>query len=94
MSLTERVMQRKERINGYACSVATLLDTLDDAELAAFQTMMYGKSGLTEPSKSPKVRGWTEQEVFEATHAEGYKVAKNQINEHRGKRCRCYKARP
>lgn len=89
MSLADRATRRPSIVHGFPCSVAALLDTLEGDELAAFQTIMYGRPGLTEPRRPHK--GWTEREVFEALEAEGYKVAKNQINEHRGKRCRCYK---
>lgn len=89
MALADRATQRPESINGYPCSVAKLLDTLEGKELAAFQLIMYGRAGLTEPRID--FRGWTEREVFEVVTEEGYEVAKNQINEHRGKRCRCYK---
>ncbi|MGZ4520140.1 MAG: hypothetical protein ACXVGA_04270 [Mycobacteriaceae bacterium] len=89
MSLAERVTQRPETVHGYPCSVGQLVAALEGEELSALQTIMYGRPGLTEPARGYK--GWTEQEVFDAVTGEGYKVAKSQINEHRGKRCRCYK---
>lgn len=89
MSLAERAANRPVTINGYPCSVGTLLNDLDGPELAALQFILYGKPGLTEPTRG--YRGWNEREVFIAVTAEGYAVAKNQINVHRGKRCRCYK---
>jgi len=89
MALADRATQRPDTINGYPCSVANLMESLDGKELAAFQLIMYGRAGLTEPRTG--YRGWTEQEVFDVVTDEGYSVAKNQINEHRGKRCRCYK---
>lgn len=89
LSLAERVTQRPDVIiHGHPCSVGKLIASMDEAELAAFQQIMYGRSGLTEPARA--VRGWTEAQVFDAVVAEGYEVAKSQINEHRGKRCRCY----
>ena len=90
MALADRITQRPVGVNGSPCSVGVLLDSLDGGELAAFQLIMYGKKGLTEPDF--RYRGWTEREVFEVVTDEGYEVAKNQIHEHRGKRCRCYKA--
>lgn len=76
-------------MHGTPCSVGSLIASLEPSELAALQKIMYGRAGLTEPSGT--YRGWTEAEVFATVTAEGYKVAKNQINEHRGKRCRCYR---
>lgn len=89
MSLADRVTQKPETMHGTPCSVGTLIGSLEPTELAALQKIMYGRPGLTEPA--PAFRGWTEAEVFEAVTDEGYSVAKNQINEHRGKRCRCYR---
>jgi hypothetical protein len=91
VSLAERVTKRPEVINGYPCSVGKLIDdlTAEPEELATFQLIMYGRAGLTEPRRG--LKGWSERAVFEAVTAEGYAVAKNQINEHRGKRCRCYR---
>lgn len=92
MSLAERIAQPPETIHGHPCSVGKLiatLEALDGGELAAFQLIMYGKAGLTEPARGRK--GWTEREVFEAVTAEGYEVAQSQINTHRGKNCRCYR---
>lgn len=89
MSLAERVTQRPETTHGTPCSVGSLIASLDPAELVAFQTMMYGRGGLTQPTRGYK--GWTEAEVYKTATEEGYAVAKNQINEHRGKRCRCYR---
>lgn len=90
MSLADRIAQRPEAVNGFPCSVAGLMAAADErGELADLQRIMYGRAGLTEPRHD--ARGWTEREVYETVTAEGYDVAKNQINEHRGKRCRCYR---
>lgn len=90
MSLAERIADRPEAVNGYPCSVAGLIAQADErGELGDLQKMMYGRAGLTEPSSA--YRGMTERQIFEIVTAEGYDVAKNQINEHRGKRCRCYR---
>jgi len=90
MSLADRAKTKHDVIHGLNCSVGALIDSLDGDELAALQQIMYGRPGLTEPKRPHK--GWTEQQVFDAVTAEGYMVAKSQINEHRGKRCRCYRA--
>lgn len=92
MSLAARITDRPESINGYPCSVANLFADVEakgQAELAALQVIMYGRAGLNEPRHD--ARGWTEAEIFKTVTAEGYKVARNQINQHRGKRCRCYR---
>jgi hypothetical protein len=91
VSLAERVTRPPDTVHGYPCSVGKLMDDLaaQPEELATLQLIMYGRAGLTEPRLN--LKGWTEKAVFEVVTAEGYKVAKNQINEHRGKRCRCYR---
>jgi hypothetical protein len=91
MALADRITELPDTVRGYPCSVGALIDSLagDKDELAALQFLLYGRAGLTETTRGYK--GRYEREVFEAVTAEGYKVAKNQINEHRGKRCRCYK---
>ena len=90
MALADRATQQPTTVHGYPCSVGELMSRLEGGELAAFQLIMYGRSGLTEPARG--YRGWNEREVFDVVTDEGYTVAKNQINVHRGKRCRCYKA--
>lgn len=93
MALADKLAQRPDVIHGHACSVARLLERLEapglETELAAFETIMYGRAGLRETTRG--ARGWNERQVFEAVTEEGYEVAKSQINEHRGKRCRCYR---
>lgn len=91
MSLARSVADYEEPINGFPCSVGSLLASIESnpEELATFQRIMYGRPGLTEPRTGYK--GWTERAVFEVVVAAGLEVAKNQINEHRGKRCRCYR---
>lgn len=91
MSLVKSVAAYEEPINGFPCSVGSLMASLEStpAELAEFQRIMYGRPGLTEPRTGYK--GWTERAVFEVVTDAGLEVAKNQINEHRGKRCRCYR---
>lgn len=92
MALADRVTDRPDTIHGYPCSVGALLDSLEGDELAALQLILYGRAGLTETTRGHK--GWTEKQVYEAVTAEGYKVALNQINNHRGKNCRCYRGAP
>ena len=93
MALADKLAQRPDVIHGFACSVARLFERLEtpgaEAELAALETIMYGRAGLRETTRG--ARGWSEREVFNALADEGYEVAKSQINEHRGKRCRCYR---
>lgn len=90
MSLADRIAGRPEAVNGFPCSVAGLIAKAEErGELADLQRIMYGRAGLNEEARG--FRGMTERQVFEIVTAEGYEVAKNQINEHRGKRCRCYR---
>lgn len=92
MSLSSRINERPDTIQGYPCSVANLLaeaEAKGPEELAALQRIMYGKAGLTEPRAG--CRGWTEREIFDLVTSEGYEVARSQINTHRGKACRCYR---
>jgi len=90
VSLADRIADRPEAVNGYPCSVAGLIAKAEErGELADLQRIMYGRAGLTEEARG--FRGMTEREVYEIVTAEGYKVAKNQINQHRGKHCRCYR---
>lgn len=89
MALADRIHEAPDTIHGHPCSVGKLIDELPPSELAAFQLIMYGRAGLTKPRRG--IKGWTEAEIFEVIQAEGYKVAKSQINTHRGGKCRCYK---
>lgn len=91
MSLAQSVAAYEEPIHGFPCSVGSLIASLEATpdDLAEFQRIMYGRPGLTEPQ--PGCKGWTERAVFEVVTDAGLEVAKNQINEHRGKRCRCYR---
>lgn len=91
MSLAKSVAEYEEPINGFPCSVGSLIESLESKpdEMALLQKIMYGRPGLTETRQGYK--GWTERAVFEVVTNAGYEVAKNQINEHRGKRCRCYR---
>lgn len=89
MSLADRTTQQPDVVHGFPCSVAQLFSELEGEELAAFERIMYGRAGLRETTG--RYRGWTERQVFEVVVAEGYKVAQSQINQHRGKHCRCYR---
>lgn len=64
---------------GTPCSVGVLLASLEGEELDTFNDMLG----------SPEQRGWTASAIFEAVTAEGYKVSYQQINKHRGGKCRC-----
>lgn len=92
MALADRIANPPLTVHGVPCSVAKLIEDAaakGAKELADLQFIMYGRAGLTEPARGYK--GWTEREVFDAVTKEGYEVAQSQINEHRGKRCRCYR---
>jgi hypothetical protein len=93
VSLATRVNEVTEPINGYPCSVAALIGAVTARggadELAVLQRILYGKPGLTEPTRGH--RGLTERQVYEIVTAEGYDVAQTQINVHRGRKCRCYR---
>jgi hypothetical protein len=67
--------------SGHPCSVGVLIEELQEQpeELTALNLMLYGTKG----------RGWTAGRVYETLRAEGYIVSEQQINRHRGGRCRC-----
>lgn len=77
MALADRV--QPPSTTGTPCSVGLLLATLEGEELAALE-MMLG---------TPEQRGWTAAAIYDAVTAEGYTVSYQQINKHRGGRCRC-----
>lgn len=79
MSLAKRIQEPPSRIHGLPCSVGTLLDTLEGAELEALKTMLG----------TPEQRGWSQSAIFEALKDEGYEVGRQSINRHRGGTCRC-----
>lgn len=79
MALTDRIKERPETTTGKPCSVGVLISQLDPKELAALRVMLG----------TPEQRGWSEGEIYDALTAEGYEVARQSINRHRGGRCRC-----
>ncbi len=79
MALADRIKERREPTGGLPCSVGVLIAQLDPKELAALNTMLG----------TPEQRGWSEGEIYDALTAEGYEVARQSINRHRGRRCRC-----
>jgi hypothetical protein len=79
MALSERIKERPETMAGKPCSVGVLIAQLDPKELAALRVMLG----------TPEKRGWSEGEIYDALTAEGYEVARQSINRHRGGRCRC-----
>lgn len=81
MALSERIKHQPTDRRGLPCSVGTLLDQLDGAEHAALLEMLG----------TPEKRGWTQNDIYDALTAEGYSVARQSINRHRGGSCRCPK---
>jgi len=81
MALAERINQRPETIHGAPCSVGTLLATLDTEERDALLLMLG----------NPEKPGWTAGDIYDAVTAEGHWIGRQQINRHRGRRCRCFK---
>lgn len=68
-------------MHGKPCSIGSLLDQLDGAELAAFESMLG----------APESPGWPAAAVWEACRAEGYEIGLQSVNRHRGRRCRCFR---
>lgn len=81
MALAERINSRGPSTHGIPCSVGALLEQLADQpeELAALKLML----GTREK------HGWTQDQIYDALSAEGYKVGRQSINRHRGHKCRC-----
>lgn len=77
MALADR--KAPESKHGLPCSVGVLLDTLEGAELKAFQKML----GTSER------RGWPAGAIWEACRDEGHEIGLQSINRHRGGKCRC-----
>lgn len=83
MALAARVTQpRPAPVHGSPCSVGNLLATLEGDELDAFKTMLG----------TPERPGWTASDIYAAVTDEGHHVSYQQINRHRGSKCRCPKA--
>lgn len=82
MSLADRVKNPPgPPKTGYPCSVGELLRTLKGAELDALKIMLG----------TPEKRGWSASDIYKALTAEGHAVSDQQINRHRGGKCRCSK---
>jgi hypothetical protein len=80
MALADRVTKPAPVAqHGLPCSIGSLIDQLDGAELAALNTMLYDL-------------GWNAGQVYDALRDEGYTVGRQSINRHRGQKCRCFKA--
>lgn len=83
MALADRLKDHRPVVRtGTPCSVGVLLAELQGSERAAFQKM------LGDPVKRD---GWPATDILDALRAEGHVVAFQQINRHRGGRCRCAK---
>lgn len=67
--------------HGTPCSLGSLIAQLDGAELDALGQMLG----------TPENWGWPAGDIYDALIAEGYKVSLQQINRHRGGKCRCPK---
>jgi hypothetical protein len=65
-------------LHGLPCSIGALLDTLQGAELAALNAMLYDL-------------GWNAGQVYDTLRDEGYTVGRQSINRHRGRKCRCFR---
>jgi hypothetical protein len=79
MALHDKLSQPPKALHGLPCSIGTLLDKLDGAELEAFKTMLG----------TPEQRGWSATAIWRACLAEGYEIGLQSINRHRGGKCRC-----
>lgn len=80
MALSERIKNPAPAvIHGLPCSIGSLLATLDEAEAAALNAMLYELN-------------WNAGQVYDALREEGYTVGRQSVNRHRGGKCRCAKA--
>ena len=82
MALSDRLTAAPKPMHGTPCSVGTLLETLTGTELDALRTMLG----------TPEQRGWPASSIYDALVAEGHRVGYQQINRHRGGKCRCLRA--
>lgn len=80
MALKDRIESPEYGLTGKPCSVGVLLDTLDGDELAALKKILAD-------------RNWSQAMVWKALADEGYEVGLQSVNRHRGRKCRCAKAR-
>jgi hypothetical protein len=79
MALSDRLKAPTKPMHGTPCSVGALLENLAGAELDALRTMLG----------TPDARGWSASAIYDALIAEGHSVGYQQINKHRGGKCRC-----
>lgn len=83
VALSERVSApRNLPVHGTPCSIGALLDKLTGDELDALNLMLG----------TPERPGWAASEIYAVLTDEGYTVGYQQINKHRGNKCRCAKA--
>ena len=83
MALADRLNEQPPASRaGTPCSVGTLIESLPDPERDALLLMLG----------TPEKRGWAASDIYDALTAEGYRVSYQQINRHRGNKCRCDKA--
>jgi hypothetical protein len=81
MALSDRLQNPPSSRTGTPCSLGAVLATLDPTERAALEQMLG----------TPEQRGWSAPSIYDALKAEGYEVALQTVNRHRGGRCRCGK---
>lgn len=80
MALADRLTDAPRGMTGHPCSVGELERSLKGAELDALRAMLYEL-------------GWSQRAIWEALKDEGHMVGHQSINNHRGRRCRCYNGR-
>lgn len=84
MSLSERVKKPvSPNPTGIPCSMGEVYRKLSEEpqELAALELLLYGTQGWGRPAHA----------VVDMLGLEGHKVSIQQVNRHRGKKCRCFK---
>lgn len=79
MALANRITETPARNHGLPCSVGALVEQLDGTERDALLTMLG----------TPEQRGWSAGDIHRVLREEGYEVAYQTINRHRGGKCRC-----
>lgn len=80
MSFAQLAATPTRKLPGNPCSIAALLDSLDDTERAALQAMLDD-------------RRWTSIAIYRSILDEGHDVARQTVNRHRAGLCRCAKER-
>lgn len=79
MALADKITAPPKPQHGLPCSIGSLLNQLEGAELEAFQTMLG----------TPERRGWPATAIWRACLDEGHEIGLQSINRHRGGKCRC-----